>query len=87
MDENKLTKEDRAFNMKLSSIGGNTTDFISIETLQRNIEVLHTDPDFKNLSDELEGLYDSWNLVFKEYAAKARLIRDRANLIISRSNK
>ena len=87
MDENKLTKKDRAFNFKLSSIGGNTTNFISIETLQRNIEVLHTNPDFKNLSGELEGLYDSWNLVAKEYEAKARSIRDRADLIILRSNK
>ena len=86
-DKERLTQDDKAFNFKLARIGGNTCNFISTEKLQKNVEFMHTDEEFIDLSEELQELYTDWQAVCKRYEEKAKSINVRANHFFARSNK
>ena len=64
--------------IQLARIGGNTTNFLNFDSLQKFTSEIDNDPELIELMDKVLDLNQEWRKLENEYAAKGRILCDLA---------
>ena len=66
------------FNSQLARIGGNTTNFLNYDQLEKHTPQIDIDPEMVYLMTAVDNLGKEWRKLESEYAMKGRILRDLA---------
>jgi len=65
-------------NNVLGRIGGNTSNFLNYDKVEKHDQKIQNDPEMLDLMNEINKLNAEWIEIQKSYQLKARIIRDLA---------